>query len=97
MKGTLKKLVVYSILGLMQVGLFATASAAPRVEEPPKVEECCGDPACLQECTKGVTHECKTKHQHKKPIPKEVPQEENTPNILNEFLPGDYTQSTCNN
>ncbi len=97
MKGTLKKLVVYSILGLMQVGLFATASAAPRVEEPPKVEECCGDPACLQECAKGVTFECKTKHQHKKPMPQEESQQKNDKNILNDFLPDDFTQSTCNN
>lgn len=96
MKGTLKKLIVFSMLGLMQVGLFATASAAPRVEEPPAVEECCGDPSCLQECANGVTLECKTKHQHKKPIPKEVPQEDNR-NIFDKFMQGEYTQSTCNN
>ena len=77
MKGMLKKLVIYSALGLMQVGLFATVvSAAPRVEEPPAVEECCGDPACMKKCANGVTPECREKHHHKKPITKAVPQKD---------------------
>ena len=95
MKGTLKKLVVYSMLGLMQVGLFATASASPRVEEPSVVEECCGDSVCLQNCTNGVTYECKTKYQSKT-MPTDVFQEGIFKNILNKFLQGGYTQSTCN-
>ena len=95
MKGMLKKLMIYSMLGLMQVGLFATvASAAPRVEEPPAVEECCGDPACMKKCANGVTPECREKHHHKKPITKEVPQKDtqkdtqkdNGENTINRFL-----------
>ena len=91
MKGTLKKFMVYSMLGLMQVGLFAAvASASPRVEEPPVVEECCGDSVCMDECVNGVTPECKKKHHQA------VPQEENDDNIINEFFQGEYNQSTCN-
>ncbi|TWH52128.1 hypothetical protein [Sporomusa sp. KB1] len=91
MKGTLKKLMVYSMLGLMQVGLFAAvASASPRVEEPPVVEECCGDSVCMQECAKGVTPECKEKHHQA------VYQEENDDNSINRFFQGEYNQSTCN-
>ncbi|WP_094602624.1 hypothetical protein SPSIL_055800 [Sporomusa silvacetica DSM 10669] len=97
MKGILKKLMVYSMLGLMQVGLFAAvASASPRVEETPVVEECCGDPVCMKECVNGVTPECKEKHHHKKTISQAVPQEENDDNIINEFFQGEYNQSTCN-
>ncbi|WP_371371426.1 hypothetical protein [Sporomusa aerivorans] len=97
MKGMLKKLVIYSALGLMQVGLFATVvSAAPRVEEPPVVEECCGDPVCMKECANGVTPECREKNQHKKTISQAVPEEENGDNIINSLFQGEFSQSTCN-
>ncbi|MDF2479603.1 MAG: hypothetical protein K0S24_5086 [Sphingobacterium sp.] len=92
MKGMLKRIMVFSMLGLMQVGLFATASAAPRVEEPPFFEDCCGDPVCLEECTQGVTPECRKNH-HQQPMQKENNDKQN----LNRELPQDQSQNTCNN
>lgn len=89
MKGTLKRIMVYSILGLMQLGIFATAAAAPRVEEPPYSENCCGDPICLEQCAQGVTPECKQNH-HKQPVPQENNDKQKA------GLPQKQSQNTCN-
>lgn len=96
MKGMLKKFMIYAALGLMQAGLFATvASAAPQVEESPAIEECYGDPACMNECANGVTTECKKLH-HKNPTLQVIPQIETDDNILDGFFQGDQIQTTCN-
>lgn len=45
MKSIAKKVMIYSMLGLMQVGLFATvASASPKIEEPPRIEKRSAEP-----------------------------------------------------
>ena len=80
----------------MQAGLFAAvASAAPQVEEPPAIEECYGDSACMNDCASGVTPECKKKH-HKKPASQAIPQIETGDNLFDEFFQGDQIQTTCN-
>ncbi len=92
MKSILKRITVFSLLGLMQLGLFATAAAAPRVEEPPFFENCCGDPVCLEECAQGVTPECRENHRQQ---PRE--QENNDKQHLNREFQQGQSQSTCDN
>ncbi|QDR82628.1 hypothetical protein [Sporomusa termitida] len=91
MKGMLKRIMVYSMVGLMQVGLFATASAAPRVEEAPFFQDCCGDSFCLEECAQGVTSDCRKNHQQQP-----MPQDNNARQNLNTAYPQDQSQNTCN-
>ena len=97
MKGMLKKFMVYTMVGLMQAGLFATVvSANPKVEEPPMSDECCGDPICMADCIKGVTPECKQNH-HKKTLPKENNDRQNNNRQNDNRIFQDQSNSTCDN
>lgn len=60
-----KKIMICSLLGLMQVGLISTvAAASPQVEEPPHIEQRNDKPR--KECKKAPPQGEKSK----KPVPK---------------------------
>ena len=67
MKGVKKKIAVYSLLGLMQVGLLiGVASASPKYADEPSeplsyfeyLVQCCEDTFCQKQCSDTQT-DCK--------------------------------------